>query len=155
VIAMHWLPAGQNGAPDGSSPVSSSDPSARQTPQEIRVLVVEDEWLVSMEIEMVLEDAGHTVIGVAISADAAVRLAEMHRPDLVLMDIRLQGTRDGIDAAIEIHGRLGIRCLFVSAHSDPTTRERAQAASPVGWLDKPFTGTQLLLAIEAGLRELG
>jgi ABC-type uncharacterized transport system permease subunit/CheY-like chemotaxis protein len=107
-----------------------------------------------MEIESVVEDGGHRVAGVATAADEAVRLAEVHRPALVLMDIRLRGPRDGIDAATEIRRSFGIRSLFVSAHTDPVTLKRAQLADPLGWLPKPFSGHQLAAALEAALRLL-
>lgn len=129
-----------------------ADPAARRTPGTARVLVVEDEWFISMEIETTLEDSGYAVVGVAVNADEAVRMAEMYRPDLVLMDIRLQGGSDGIEAAAEINRRFGPRCLFISAHTDPDTKERGQAANPLGWLPKPFSSQQLVLAVEAALR---
>ena len=123
-------------------------------PQQVRVLIAEDEWLVAMEIEATLEDAGYAVVGLAASADEAVRMAEVHRPDLLVMDIRLKGRRDGVDAAFELNGRLGLRCLFVSAYSDDPMRARAQAANPLGWISKPFSARQLLDALEAALRDL-
>lgn len=142
------------GGRSGSAQPASLDRDAARAPQDVCVLIVEDEWLVSMEIEGVLGDAGYDVAGTAVTADEAVRMVEMHRPDLVLMDIRLQGRRDGIQAAIEINRRFGLRCLFVSAHADVGTRERAAAANPLGWLSKPFSGPQLILALEAALRRL-
>ena len=93
--------------------------------------------------------------GVATAADEAVLLGEVRRPDVVLMDIRLRGPRDGIDAATEIRRRFDIRSLFVSAHTDPATMARAQAADPVGWLPKPFSGHQLAAALEAALKLIG
>jgi two-component system, response regulator PdtaR len=118
------------------------------------VLVVEDDWLVSTEIQSVLEDAGFAVVGIAGSAEEAVDLAGRHGPDLVLMDIRLRGLRDGIDAAIEIKSRYGLRCLFVSAHRDPATQDRAQAVDPLGWVSKPFSGQQVIAAVREALRRL-
>jgi CheY-like chemotaxis protein len=70
------------------------------------------------------------------------------------MDIRLAGRLDGIDAAREIHERLGIRSLFVTAHSDPGTRERGEAANPVGWASKPFSQHQLTASVAAALKTL-
>ncbi|MCE6949746.1 response regulator [Cereibacter sphaeroides] len=119
-----------------------------------RILVVEDEWLVACEIEAALEGEGWEVVGIAASADEAVRMAEVHRPDLVLMDIRIRGNRDGIHAALEISRRFGLRSLFVSANHDPGTRERAQAAYPLGWVPKPFSAPLLVSAVEEALRGL-
>jgi DNA-binding NarL/FixJ family response regulator len=150
VSALILIASGDETHRSGEPP--SADPAARRTPGTAKVLVVEDEWFISMEIETTLEDAGYTVVGVAVNADEAVRMAEMYRPDLVLMDIRLQGGSDGIAAAAEIGRRFGPRCLFVSAHSDPDTKERGQVANPLGWLPKPFSAHQLVLAVEAALR---
>ncbi|MDP2358489.1 MAG: response regulator [Beijerinckiaceae bacterium] len=118
-----------------------------------RILVVEDEFFVSMEIEAALNGAGHLVIGVATSADEAVAFAASALPDLILMDIRLHGKKDGVEAAIEIRQRLGIRSLFVSAHMDANTRERAKSADPVGWLLKPFSSQRLLDAVRSALEK--
>ena len=122
--------------------------------QHARILIVDDEWFISMEMKDTLEDAGCDVIGVAVSADEAVRMAELHQPHLVLMDIRLRGSRDGVDAAMEISRRFGIRCIFVSAHADAATRERGQGADPLGWLSKPFSGPQLVAAVRNALQDL-
>ncbi len=117
-----------------------------------RVLIVEDEWLVSMEAEAALEEAGYRVVGIAASAGAAITLAELHRPNLILMDIRINGDRDGVDAAIEIFQRLGVRSIFVSAHADGRTRERAQSARPLDWVAKPYSSPQLIEAVTAALQ---
>ena len=117
-----------------------------------RVLVVEDEWLISIQLEQTLAAAGFEVVGTAASAATAVALAGRERPDLVLMDIRLRGPADGIEAAREIADRFGIRSLFVSAHgSDPATVARGSSVSPAGWLPKPFTEAELLRAVRAAL----
>jgi two-component system, response regulator PdtaR len=116
-----------------------------------RVLVVEDEWLISVQLEQMLTAAGFDVAGTVADAAGAVALAGRERPDLVLMDIRLRGPADGIEAAREILDRFGIRSLFVSAHSDPATVARGGAARPAGWLSKPFTEAELLQAVRAAL----
>ncbi len=105
----------------------------------LRVLIVEDEFFISLNTEIMLEALGHAVVGVAVSADEAERMAERGRPDVILMDIRLIGARDGIDAAIAIHQKLGIRSFFVTANTDQHTRERALAAQPLGFIEKPLT----------------
>lgn len=118
-----------------------------------RVLIVEDEFFVAMDAEDSLTAAGFTVIGIAATADAAVALAEAQSPDIVLMDIRLVGSRDGIDAAAEIRGRFGIPAVFATAHSDPATRRRAEAAAaPLGWLSKPYSRAEVTAALGNALR---
>lgn len=116
-----------------------------------RILIVEDEWFIAIESEAVLRDSGFDVVGIAVSADEAVALAAEHEPDLILMDIRLRGARDGVDAALEIRERFDIACLFATAHSEPRVRDSAQAACPAGWLTKPFSDQQLLAAVRAAL----
>jgi CheY-like chemotaxis protein len=83
------------------------------------------------------------VVAIAISADEALNIASSERPDVVLMDIRLAGPRDGIDAAQEIYSRLGIGSIFVTANTDPETRTRAQAIKPIAFLEKPLTEYRL------------
>ena len=94
-----------------------------------------------------MQALGHVVVAVAVSADQAVTLAERERPDVVLMDIRLNGSRDGIDAAEEIRRRLGIGSIFVTANTDPQTRRRAEAVQPLGFLEKPLTEQRLRLGL--------
>ena len=95
---------------EGTGPASDEDPGVPVSGMSIeRILIVEDNWLVAIEMEAALSDAGYQVIGIAMSADQAVQLCETERPDAVLMDVRLQGQRDGVDAAIEVRARFGIR----------------------------------------------
>jgi len=117
--------------------------------QSLRVLIVEDEFFISLDTSAMVTDLGHTVVGIAVSADQAVGMAEQERPDVVLMDIRLNGTRDGIDAADEIYARFGIRSLFVTANTDPRTRQRAAAVRPLGFLEKPLMPTRLRVGLSA------
>lgn len=132
-----------------SSPSDRSSGKTSET-RDLRVLVVEDEIFVADNAAAILESDGFEVVGMAATADDAVKKAKKFAPDLVLMDIRLLGERDGIDAAIEIRDRLGIRSIFLSAFDDPRTRGRAAAAEPFGFLTKPFTQKSLL----DGIREL-
>ena len=146
--------SGGNGCMNGSAVRTESAFGEDADLDAIRILIVEDDWFVSMEMEHVLETEGYDVVGVATAAEEAVSLAAQRQPDLILMDIRLRGDTDGIVAAIEINRRHGIRCLFCSAHTDPGTIERGQMADPVGWLAKPFSGPQLTEAIVAALDAL-
>jgi two-component system, response regulator PdtaR len=82
------------------------------------------------------------------SAREAVEMAVAYRPDLVIMDIRLESDSDGIDAAIEILRRTGTRCLFATANSDEHTRVRAGAATPHGWLEKPYLINDMIAAVQ-------
>ena len=113
----------------------------------LRVLIVEDEFFISLHIKELVQTLGHVVVAIAVSADQAVNIAETEHPDVVLMDIRLIGSRDGIDAAEEIRRRFGIGSIFVTANTDPQTRQRAQAVQPLGFLEKPLTEHGLKLAL--------
>jgi DNA-binding NarL/FixJ family response regulator len=118
------------------------------------ILLVEDDFLVGMEVETGLQEAGYEVAGVAATADEAVALAAARRPALVVMDIRLASERDGVDAAVEIFRTLGIRSLFASAHGDAEVRARAEAARPLGWVAKPYRVEALLAAVAEALRQV-
>lgn len=117
-----------------------------------RILIVEDEYFVALDMEDTLRQAGFEVAGIARTAEEAVRLAEATRPDLVVMDIMLPGRRDGIEAATEIFERFGIRSIFASAVRDPHSLERATRANSVGWLSKPYTPAALVAAVKSALQ---
>jgi DNA-binding response OmpR family regulator len=119
-----------------------------------RLLIVEDDLLVAWQMEEALTDAGFTVTGVASSLEDALQFAETTRPELVLMDIRLYGDRDGVEAALELFHKHALRCLFTSAHTDYAVRKRAEPAQPVGWLPKPYTMSALVYAVREGLKAL-
>lgn len=111
------------------------------------VLIVEDDFLIAMQTEIALADAGFLVIGVATTAEEALSLARAARPWLAVMDIRLSGRRDGIDAAGDLFRELGIRCVFATAHDDQQTRARAAPYAPLGWLAKPYTTASLVAVV--------
>jgi two-component system, response regulator PdtaR len=119
-----------------------------------RVLVVEDEFFLAVQIEEWLLDAGLDVIDVVHTADEAVVVAVAERPDLAIMDIRLASDADGITAAVAILERTGIRCIFATAFADPATRERGDKAQPFAWLYKPFTAAALLGAVKTAFGAL-
>lgn len=139
--AKLWLAAaaasgdGPSEAPEGGS--------ERAEARTLRVLIVEDEFFISLDVQALLQGMGHTVVAIAVSADEAIAVAERENPDVVLMDIRLVGPRDGIEAAEEIGRRFGIPSIFVSANTDVDTRKRAQAVKPLGFLEKPLTEHRL------------
>ena len=115
------------------------------------ILIVEDEALNALYITSVLEVCGYNVVGVAATASGALEAAADRVPDLVLMDITLRGDIDGIAAARSLQERLDVPILFVTAHADAPTLERARATNPVGYLIKPFTSRQLETAVEDAL----
>ncbi len=112
------------------------------------VLVVEDEYLIAEGLCLQLEDLGLTVCGVAATAESAVALAEAHRPAVVLMDVRLRGEGDGVDAALAIHAKVGSKVIFVTGSREPATLTRIQLDHPAAILFKPLFGRQLQTAVE-------
>ena len=116
-----------------------------------RVLVAEDDFLIAMQTEDALSAAGLQVVGTAVSAEEAIAMGMQERPVLVVMDIRLAGRHDGIDAARELFQQLNIRCIFATANDDFHNRERARPYAPLGWLAMPYTMTSLLAAVADAL----
>lgn len=84
------------------------------------------------------------MVGIAGTAEEALRIAAAARPELAIMDIRLAGARDGIDAAIELASTLGVPSIFATAHEDEATRRRAELAHSLGWLQKPYSAETLI-----------
>jgi two-component system, response regulator PdtaR len=119
-----------------------------------KILIVEDQYFVAVDCELHLRAAGMECVGLATTAAGALDLAERERPDLVIMDIRLASRADGVEAAIVIYERLGIRCIFTSAHADEITRGEAERAHPLAWVDKPYTSERLISAIHEALEEV-
>jgi CheY-like chemotaxis protein len=116
-----------------------------------RVMVVEDEALVAAAIEACLKNLGHQVAASAASGEEAVRKAIALDPDLVLMDIRLKGEMDGIEAASRITAALHIPIVYLTAHSDDETLVRARATEPYGFILKPFDEKVLKAVIQMTL----
>jgi two-component system, response regulator PdtaR len=115
------------------------------------ILVVEDEWITARDIQETLTGLGHRVTGLASSAQAALESIEADRPDLVLMDIRLEGPTDGIEAAREIKRRWDLPVVYLTAHRDHATVERLKDTNPAGFVSKPFDEAQLRVAVELAL----
>jgi CheY-like chemotaxis protein len=113
-----------------------------------RILIVEDERLIAVDLQRRLTRLGYTVVALAASGAEAVQKALALHPDVVLMDIRLQGDMDGIEAAQQIHAFVAIPVLFMTAYVDEYTQQRFRAISPWGCLYKPFTPHQVQLAVE-------
>lgn len=112
------------------------------------ILLVEDEQIAAMDIQEMIEQADYTVSSVVDSADAALDAIAEHSIDLVIMDIRLNGDRDGIDAVEEINDQYEIPVVYLTAHSDDDTLKRAKETNPAGFLVKPVTEADLRTTIE-------
>ena len=114
------------------------------------ILVVEDEHIVARDIRAMLESLGYTA-GTAGSGEEALEKAAELRPDLILMDIVLKGRMDGIDAAAQVRDRLQTPVIYLTAHADEQTVQRAKLTAPYGYILKPFEERELYIAIELAL----
>jgi PAS domain S-box-containing protein len=114
-------------------------------------MVVEDEAIVAMDLESQLRDMGYDVCGTFDNAHDAIACAHNEQPDLVLMDIVIRSSMDGIEAAKHISLTMGIPVIFLTAYSDDTTVRRAAQTAPYGYLTKPFQTRELQAAIEVAL----
>jgi CheY-like chemotaxis protein len=116
------------------------------------ILIVEDEGVLAMKTEIDLLDMGHVVMGIADSAEEAFELTDKFNPDIILMDIALHGEINGIDAAVRICETHDCKIIYMTAHTDAITIEKAQSTKHVGFLHKPFETYQLKRGIEKALR---
>jgi two-component system, response regulator PdtaR len=115
------------------------------------ILIVEDEGIVAQEIKSRLEKSGYTVCALAHDGNTAITHAGEMRPDLVLMDIRLKGAMDGIEAAGLIRDRYRIPVVYLTAYTDRATLERAKIMEPFGYVVKPFETRSLIVSIEIAI----
>jgi CheY-like chemotaxis protein len=104
----------------------------------VKILVVEDEWVVADQVCRKLKDLGYTVCSTASTGDEAIEKAEAERPDLILMDIVLKGKMDGIEAAERIGSQFDIPIIYLTAYTKPEYIDRAKKTKPFGHLVKPF-----------------
>ena len=118
-----------------------------------RILVVEDERIVALDLAATLNELGYTVAASVGSGEAAIEQAIRLRPNLVLMDIRLTGKMDGIQAAQVIKTELDVPVIYLTAHSDDPTLARAKNTGPFGYIVKPFKAADLHCAIEIALHK--
>ncbi len=113
-----------------------------------RVLIVEDQLIVAEDMARVLEESGYEVIGINNTGEEAVKTALQGSPDLVLVDIRLRGAMDGIEAAQVIRTHADPAIVFLTAHSEKGLFERAKETAPDGYLHKPVSPTELSRTVE-------
>ena len=119
--------------------------------EKARIMVVEDEAVISMEIQDRLTKMGHSICGTAASGEEAVSIATAKRPDLILMDVQLRGEVDGVQTAKRIRDLIEIPVIYLTAFADDRTVERAKLTQPFGYLIKPFSEKELYAAIEMAL----
>ena len=127
------LPTGPKGSPH--------QPSGKT------IVIVEDERIAAEDVRRRLESWGYRVGAVVASGEEAVHTAETAHPDLMLMDIKLKGKMDGVEAARRIRARTNIPVIYATAHADPLTLQRAQVTEPFGLINKPYDDDQMRSAI--------
>lgn len=116
-----------------------------------RILIVEDELIIAMDIKTILQKLGYNACGVVNSGEDAIKEAVKLQPDLILMDIILNGSIDGIEAARNIYSLLKIPIIYMTANADKKTIERARDTAPFGYILKPFNENDLHSNIESAL----
>ena len=117
-----------------------------------RILIVEDDQIIAADLRLKVQGIGHEVIGIAISGEEAIGLAERCKPDLVLMDIQLDTAMNGLDAARIIQERTGASIIFVTAFPSAAVRGESVGRSGEGiYLAKPFSRVQLEAAVDSAL----
>lgn len=115
------------------------------------IMVVEDESIVSKDIQLTLKKLGYNVIGTATRGDKAIELALKIKPDLILMDIMLKGDVNGIRASKRIQKKLNVPIIFLTAYADENTLERVKVTQPYGYIIKPFKEIDIKTSIEMAL----
>ena len=118
---------------------------------EQRVLIVEDENIVAMDLSRRLAKLGYKVVGTAPSGDRALQLVESRTPNIILMDIHIKGSQDGIEVASRINELYQVPIIFLTAYSEDSTLARARETCPYGYLLKPFSERELHVAIQVAL----
>lgn len=119
------------------------------------VLVVEDESIVSKDIQYSLKKLGYNVVGAAATGEKAIELAGEKQPDIILMDIMLKGDLTGIEAAAEIKDKYNIPVIFLTAYADENTLAKAKVTEPYAYIIKPFKEIDLHTSIEMALYKHG
>ncbi|MGD8966641.1 MAG: PAS domain S-box protein, partial [Anaerolineae bacterium] len=118
-----------------------------------KILVVEDEGVIALDIEEQLQSFGYESVEVVGSGEEAVQRAERSRPDLVLMDVVLEGAMGGLEAAGELRERFGTPVVYIAACADEETLQRAKMTEPFGYISKPIDGRELRSTVETALHK--
>lgn len=116
-----------------------------------KILVVEDEALLALQVKADVGEMGHSITAIYASGEEALDGLQTSRPDLILMDIKLQGKLDGIQTANLIQNQYDIPIIYMTAHSEESTIERATMTEPYGYLLKPVNRKELQIAVEVSL----
>jgi diguanylate cyclase (GGDEF)-like protein len=121
-------------------------------PNAKRILIVEDERIIALDLRAALEELGYRVVGTASTSDDAMAKAAQFQPDLTLMDIRIKGSVDGIQTAAQLKARYSMPVVYLTANADHATLRRALETVPAGYLAKPYSPRSLHTTIQVALR---
>ncbi len=113
-----------------------------------KILIVEDDMIISLVVENMIKKLGYELIGKAASGEEAIELAKEHKPDIILMDIRLKGEMDGIEAINQIKQHIDTNVIYLTGNSDKTNYDRAKATKCIDLISKPFTIGELTRSLE-------
>lgn len=116
-----------------------------------KVLIVEDELIIAVDIKDILQSNGYEVVSIAKSFEEGVHFLNTEQPDIVLLDIKIKGDKDGVDLANYLRSNFNMPFVFITSHSDPKTIESAKKVRPYGYLLKPFEDNDVLVAVEMAL----
>lgn len=128
--------------------VPQKEADSNKTPRPLRILIVEDERIVAADLQQMLRELGYDAYAIAASGADALAIARETRPDIALMDIRIRGLLDGIETAMQLRREFNTAVIFLTAHSDEATLQRAKHAEPYGYLLKPVNAPLLRTTIE-------
>jgi DNA-binding NarL/FixJ family response regulator len=120
-----------------------------------KILIAEDENIIAIDIKNILHRGGYTVLGIVSSGEEVLRKVQEERPDLILMDISLGGSLDGIETAEVLCNEYDIPVIYLSAFSDRETLQRAKITEPYGYLVKPFDSREIEIAIDMAFIKRG
>ncbi|MCF7920413.1 MAG: response regulator [Candidatus Cloacimonetes bacterium] len=112
-----------------------------------KILIVEDEVIISMRLELFFQRRGYEVIGTLSSGEKAVELCRTNKPDVIIMDINLRGEMSGLDAGESICENSEIPIIFITGYSDEILKERAARLNPLGYFMKPINMFEIISAL--------
>jgi two-component system, response regulator PdtaR len=118
-----------------------------------KILIIEDERIIAEDLKYIITSFGHEVVGIAKSGDQAIMLVEQFKPEIILMDIMLEGDLNGIQTAQYISDRFDLQVIYITAYADRETMNEAFETNPYGFLQKPVQENQLYAAIEIADRQ--
>jgi len=116
-----------------------------------QILIVEDEPIIANDIQQILRKKGYNVIGIAHDSETGLDMIHTRKPDLILLDVNIEGQRDGVQIAELVREKYKIPFIFLTSYSDESTLDRAKATNPLGYIVKPFDERTLLATIEVAL----